>query len=115
MPAGFKATPIGERRHKFRIDQDTATTRGTDGHIVPTWVRKDERWAKIIQRGSKEFPEGDRIAAEATHLLNIRYLAGLTSKMRCTLIGTTRTFNIAGVEDVRELHIEQNIAVTEVR
>ena len=115
MPAGFTPTRIGERRHRLRIQLDSGSTRGADGHIVPVWTTKADVWAKMVQRGAKEFNENAGISADATHLFNVRYLPGLTSKMRATIIGTTRVFNFDGIENVRELNREMNIAAIEVR
>lgn len=115
MPAGFKPTPPGQRRHKVLIQQDTATSRGSDGHIVSTWTTKTERWAKITQQGGGEITSGNRREGQVPSVVNIRYYGGLTSKMRLTLKGSTVAYNIEAIDNVLNLNIEQNLTVKEVR
>lgn len=83
----------GNLRCRIVIEQPTET-RDTDGAIINTWSTFATVWAefvmdatmsitaKMMKQMGQEKIEGKQPIAEASEVIRIRYLSGLTSKMR---------------------------------
>lgn len=68
-------------------------------------------WAEIIPGSSREFIAAKSINAELTHEIRIRYLSGVTPKMR--ILYGTRVFDIEPPRNIRERNEELLIMATE--
>lgn len=61
------------------------TTQNSLGEHVTTWATWRECWAAVEQLSGSESARADQLSAIATHLVTIRYVAGLTEKDRVRL------------------------------
>lgn len=88
-------------RHRVDIEQPVEGTADAAGEIPITWsVYASSVPVEILPQGGREFYQAAQVQAEMTHLLKLRYLPGVTSKMRA-LFGT-RELNILDVQNVDE-------------
>jgi SPP1 family predicted phage head-tail adaptor len=69
-------------------------------------------WAGIITTGGKEFYAAQRLHAETTAVIKIRYRTGLLPTMRIKY--GERYFDILSINDVDEDHREMLISCREV-
>ena len=78
-----KETQIGERRHRIRFEQSTATRSASGGEIW-TWSRVAEVWAKVIYQATKSSEDvaADQIVVSTAVAFDIAYRDGITEKMR---------------------------------
>lgn len=88
------------RRHRYVIETPVETPDGQGGFSV-TWQVFAEVWGSLetSSRNEINFAEGIRPVGE--HKIVIRWIDGLTEKMRLRLNSTpylTRTFQINGIE-----------------
>jgi SPP1 family predicted phage head-tail adaptor len=86
------------------IIQTSTEARDSLGQAIPTWTTFATRWASIEPLRGDELFKAQTINAELTHQVRIRYIAGVTPKMR-VLYGT-RILRILQVADVFEEHRE---------
>lgn len=81
------------------------------GDRVDVWTKFADVYAGFEPiRGRETFTAG-RVAADTTHLVVMRYLAGITADMR--ILWGARIFDIQAVIDVRERHAELEITAIE--
>jgi len=98
---------------KDRIAIQTSTdSQDAAGQIVPTWSTYATVWACITPLIGREYLASRQLQAEVSGKIRIRYLAGVTPKMRVLFNG--RYFNILTVMDVNERHVEMIIMVKEI-
>lgn len=82
---------IGKLRHFITIQQNTPT-RGTDGAAVDAWTTFAQVWASIRSPSGRDFYSSDGHNAALTHVIRIRYLAGVNRSMRVSF--DSRIFNV---------------------
>jgi len=87
----------GKYRHRITIQQPT-TTKGTMGGVKNTWSTFATVHAQKIHQATREFFAAQKVNAETTDLFVVRYLAGVTAKMR--VIFGDRTYDIIGAPDM---------------
>ncbi|KKK83023.1 hypothetical protein LCGC14_2797540 [marine sediment metagenome] len=88
-------------RHRITIEQQDTGTANAGGEIIPTWSDYAVSVpVEILPQRGREFYQAQQVQAEITHLIRIRYLPGVTSKMRA--IFGTRTLHILDVRNVDE-------------
>lgn len=97
----------GRLRHTLTIEQPS-DAQGSGGDITTTWsTYASVRGELNAVRGGEEF-RGHQVHAEADSRLEIRYLAGVTPKMRVTF--GSRVFDVLWAGDVegrgRRLHLD---------
>lgn len=94
---------IGLMRHRVAIANPTRTPDG-DGGYVDTWVAADPSpvWAKIEPASASAIERlvGNTIEAPISHLVTIRWHAGVTTRSRLTYDG--RYFNVRGMQNFQE-------------
>ena len=103
----------GQLRHKLDIEKELATQ---DNYGQPTqeWVAfLSGIWAAIEPLSGREYYAAQQAIAEISHMVRIRYKAGIKPKMRVKL-GDARYFNIVSVIDIKEAHRELHLMCTEV-
>jgi len=101
----------GELRHRVAIQEQTDTTDGMGG-FTTAWAAvagMSSLPAAIWPLKSKERLENLKLESEVTHRIRIRYVSGVTSKMRVYWAEKSRTFNIIGTPinpDERNIMLE---------
>lgn len=112
----------GKLRNRITVQRlKSSATADAGGHIDESldanWEAYWTCWSNIIPRSSREFFGADRVQAETTHQIEIRYCSdavGITSAMRVKY--GTRTFNILSEPyDVDERRIALRFDAKEVR
>lgn len=90
---------IGKFRHRITIQQ-TANVQDSDGSVVEDWSVHAIAHASIEPISGREYFAAQSTQAEVTHRINMRYLAGVTPKMR--VVFGSRVFEILSVINVDE-------------
>jgi SPP1 family predicted phage head-tail adaptor len=101
----------GRLRHYVTVQQATET-QDTDGSVIQTWGTYAQVYAEISPKSGSEDYAAAGINASVVHEIRIRYLDGLTPKMR--IVYGDRTFEIVGVVNWGERDREQLLTCTEV-
>lgn len=86
----------GELRHRITIQRATET-QDAFGAVVQTWSTFATLWAGVEALSGREFFAAQQVNAQVSHRIRIRYLSGVTPKMR--VVFGSRTFNIEVVMD----------------
>jgi SPP1 family predicted phage head-tail adaptor len=100
----------GKLRHRITIQSPTET-RDDHGQAIKTWSTFATVNGSIVPESSREFWSAKQTQADITHLFSIRYLPGVTSRMRIAY--GSRVFQIGGVINVGERNVELHLACTE--
>ncbi len=94
-----------DRRVSFYAEQ---TTRSDSGALVTAWVMQFARWAEVMpQSGGESFAASDQVTAKQTTVFRIRYVAGITPKMRIRYEGAEYD-----IEDVKSLDRRKFLHIT---
>jgi len=100
-------------RYRARIVIERATeARDTFGEADPTWATFATRWAAILPQSGREFTAAKALYPELTHLVETRWVAGVTPKMRVRY--GTRRFDIVAVMNQEERSVEMTLACREL-
>lgn len=102
----------GKLRHRLRIEQDSGTTQDASGQTTSNWTEYQTVWAAIEPVSGLERWRAQQMQAETTHLIQIRYLDNVTTKMR-GVFQNTRELEFLSVLNVGERNIELNIQAKE--
>jgi SPP1 family predicted phage head-tail adaptor len=91
-----------------RVALKTATETQDDyGDVVSGWATIATVWGEVVDLSGREYFAAQQVNAEVTTRMRIRYLAGVTPKMRGVVNG--RTLEILSVLEPegrrRELHL----------
>jgi SPP1 family predicted phage head-tail adaptor len=100
----------GKLRHSVTIQKLTGTLDAA-GQEVQAWETYGVRWAAIEPLQGRELFSARQIHAEITTRITVRYLAGVTPKMR-VLFGS-RTFDIQEVINPEERNAELQLMCIE--
>lgn len=101
----------GPLRHRITIEQATES-RDSSGGVISTWGTYATVWASVSPLIGREYIAAKTVSASVTHKIRMRYLAGMTPKMR--IAWDSRLFDIESILDVDERHAELVIMATEV-
>jgi len=101
---------IGELRHRVTI-QSATETQDSYGQAVLSFSTLATRWASIEQLSGREFFDASKVAAEVTHRVRIRYMTGITPKMR--VVYGSRTFEIVAITNPEERNIALDLLCKE--
>ncbi len=108
---------IGKMRFRLIIEHltpdEAIAPKDQYGTPIRTWTQFDERWADIIPIDGTEPWMSELVAAQITHLVEMRYVEGLKTYHRFRLKNTNRIFNIKGIADVHERHRIHKVRVVE--
>lgn len=79
---------IGALNERIEIQQET-TTRGSSGQYILAWERLAYAWAKVdfTDTGSGEQIRDDKVVVSTSTSFIIRYISGITEKMRIVYRG----------------------------
>lgn len=102
----------GQLRHRVTIQQNNPTY-DVANQDQPTWTSWLTRWAKIESAQGGQFIQGQQLRNNCTHVVTIRYLAGVAPK-RNRLTYQGRVFNILSVFVSEERKIDTIIYCQEV-
>lgn len=91
--------PIGTLRHRLTLEAIARTPDGGGG-AVESWIVVADLWASIAPAAGAEAVIAERIAGNVSHIIHIRYRAGIVPAMRFRL--GDRLFEIATVLDIDE-------------
>ena len=75
-----------------------------------------DSWAKVAPLTAQEIDKSQQITQRVTHLVTVPYQPGIQESMLIGLLegGTLRMFQIAGIEDPDEQHVELRIMAFEI-
>jgi SPP1 family predicted phage head-tail adaptor len=102
----------GERNRRVTIQERQVTHADGAGGSLVSWTPFATVWANILPGSGREFWEQKKLTPSLSHLVNIRYLPGVTPAMR--IVYGQRVLAITSVRDVGERAIEQELACEEV-
>ena len=101
----------GSLRHRFAIKTAQETT-DSFGVTVETPITFATVWASIEPLSGRELFQAQQVQAEVTHRVRMRYLAGVTAKMKGYY--GTREFQILSVANRDERNRELEIMCKEL-
>jgi len=92
---------IGDLRHRITVQDSTETPDSHKGHTV-VWHNFLVLWASVEPLSGREYFYSHQIKAEVTHRVKIRYVKGITVKMR--IKHNDRILAIESILDLKERH-----------
>ena len=96
-------TAIGQMRHRVAIANPTREADG-DGGYTDTWVAASPSpvWARIDVATASNIERlvGNTIEAPISHIVTMRWHAGVSTRSRLTYDG--RYFNVRGLQNIQE-------------
>lgn len=101
---------IGRLRHRITIEQ-VAEAQDTDGAVLESWTPYTTVQASIEPVSGREYFAAQSTQADVTHRISLRYLSGITPKMRVN--HTSRIFDILSVINVGERNRELQLMCRE--
>jgi SPP1 family predicted phage head-tail adaptor len=101
---------IAKLRHSIAIERVTET-QDTDGSVVETWSPYATVHASIEPMSGREYFAAQSTQADETHRISLRYLSGVTPKMRVNY--ASRIFDILSVINVNERNRELQLMCRE--
>lgn len=103
----------GKLNRRIVIEQ-VSEARDAIGGTSETWTTFATVWAEFMYQAGREFFAAKQINAALDEIIRIRYLAGITAKMRVRY--GTRIFTIVAPPiDVNEKHEEIKLMCEELR
>lgn len=90
--------------HKITIQHKTDTQ--TYGEVITTWSNFAVVWALIEPTVGREYFAAQQIVDEALFKITIRYLDGVTTKMRVLFNGEYYDIRDVGNPSTKNLHLE---------
>lgn len=108
----------GALRHRITIELPAAAVPDSEGGFTQTWSALASRIpASVTPATARDLERvvANTVQSTASHLVTLRYLAGVTTKARLIFHDRTdRTFSIQGIHDPEERHLRLNLACEEV-
>jgi SPP1 family predicted phage head-tail adaptor len=105
---------IGAMRHRITLQTPAAATPDGDGGFTETWTALATVWASIVPATARDLERlvAGTVQSSATHLVTIRYLAGVTTKTR--VVFGTRLFSVTGMQNPEERNISLVLVCQEI-
>ena len=94
----------GQLRHRITIQHVSGTTTNTSGEEIPRYVNWKTAWASVEPLKGREYLEAQKLRAELTYRIKIRYLADLEQSMRVKF--KDRIFRIESIINLNEANRE---------
>jgi SPP1 family predicted phage head-tail adaptor len=101
---------LGKLRHRITIEQ-VAESQDTDGSVIETWSSFASAQGSIKPVSGREYFDAQTTQADVTHRIYLRYITGITSKMRIKY--NQRIFDILFVINTRERNLELQLMCRE--
>jgi SPP1 family predicted phage head-tail adaptor len=98
----------GHLRHIVEIQQ-SALTVNASGEPVRGWTTVHQDWASIEPQAGREFIEAMAMGAEHTAIVRMRFVAGITPRMR--MMHDAKAYEIKSVADLGGLGRETVLIV----
>lgn len=97
----MKPLRAGKLRKRITIEVVSQTV-SDDGQPLETWTTFAVRWASVepIETSGREYLQAQAIQADVTHVVTLRYLAGVTPKHRVNW--DNRTLEIQSTANIEE-------------
>lgn len=95
----------GELSDQVTIQQNSATADSLGTKAPGSWsaiTGGSNLWAKIRPAGGREYLNGEKVDASISHVVTLRYLEGVTPRMRLVTAIGSRVLRIASVINVDE-------------
>lgn len=105
--------PAGRLRHRITIQEYRVIGRNSIGGEVKDWVDIATVWAGVEPIKGREYFAADKVRADITHRVPMRYRPGVVPTTMRVKFGA-RLFNITSVIDVEERHVDLELMCTEV-
>lgn len=105
----------GELNVEMAFESDVGTTLDSAGQRVEDWQpwgTPATRWVGVRQLSAREIERAAMLYAEATHLVTMRWVSGVTPVKMRGKVGS-RVFNFGGVNNVEERNIKLEILACE--
>lgn len=102
----------GELRRRITLEQETRTSDGGGGS-AQTWAPFATVYAKVAPLTGTEAGVASQVGSAVTHRVEIRYRAGVTSKMRINYGG--RILNVRAVLNIEERNRELHLMCEELK
>ena len=101
----------GALRHQVTVQQ-VSEAQSTSGAVTRTWSTFATVRAEIRPIRGSEREVGNQLLADATHTVRMRYLSGLTPKMR--ILHDSRILEITSIANLFERNREYELTCQEV-
>ncbi len=102
--------PVEKLDKRVTISTPALTADG-DGGVATSWTALSTVFAGILAMSQAERQGANTVSAASTHVVTIRYLAGVTTK--CKVVFGSRTFGIDGIENIGEQNAYLRLSCTE--
>lgn len=103
----------GQLRHRVIVEDNDGPTNDVYGQLRPAkWTKFADHWCAIEPLSGEELFAAQHVEAGVTHRVTMRFLDGLSPRMR--IVDGNRTLNILRVIDRDERHIEHELLCREV-
>ena len=102
----------GKLRHRIIIQKQEESSKDGYGALVENWSDFKTVWSSVEPLVGRELFAAQKINAETTIRVKMRYVAGITSKMR--VVYGTRIFDILAPIDPEERHRELHLMCKEL-
>ena len=99
-------------RHRVTFQKPSGKTTNSMGETVPVYINFATVWASVQPFKGREYHEAQKIRAETTYKITMRYLAGVTPDMR--IKHHNKTLEIQSILNIDERNVELQIIASEV-
>lgn len=72
----------GKHIHRVQLQKRVESSRDADGGINESWTTVETFWASVTPVSGRERLVAEGVSSEVTHLVRLRYKAGITAKNR---------------------------------
>jgi SPP1 family predicted phage head-tail adaptor len=105
---------IGAMRHRITLQTPSTATPDGDGGFTNTWAALATVWASIVPATARDLERvvAGTVQSSATHLVTIRYLAGVTTKTR--VVFGSRLLSVTGMQNPEERNISLVLVCQEI-
>lgn len=99
---------IGRMRHKIKIQEQKGTTNDGGGNVIPNWVDIALPYADVIPTRGTERVIGEKKLEEISHIVKIRYKAGIKKDKHRVVLNDGRALKIEYIinKDERNIQLE---------
>lgn len=101
----------GKLRNYITIQQP-AESQDSNLELITTWTTFATVWAEILPLIGREYWSSRQTVSEVTGKIRMRYISGLTTKMRIT--DGSKTYDTEAVIDIENRHAEIVLLVKEL-
>lgn len=88
---------VGKMDILIQIQSATATRSTTTGQLVESWSALHSLWAEEMTKQSAENQKSSQLSSLEERTFRIRYISGITSKMRIYDAELARYYEITGI------------------